>query len=93
MILCEHYKDYTGPPLIKAVLNEKDITEDMLKYYCSKIKTPKILEIGVFKGEFLEYQYTADDIGLFTGYTIKIIMSGTNQAYPPIIKDFNKPVF
>ena len=38
--------------------------------------------------EFLEYQYTADDIGLFTGYTIKIIMSGTNQAYPPRIKDF-----
>ena len=38
--------------------------------------------------EFLEYQYTADDLGEFIGYSIKIIMAGTNQAYAPRIKDF-----
>ena len=38
-------------------------------------------------GEFLEYQYTADNLDLFTGYTIKIVMSGTNQAYPPRLKE------
>ena len=38
--------------------------------------------------QFLEYQFTADNLDLFTGYTIKIVMSGTNQAYPPRIKEF-----
>jgi len=40
--------------------------------------------------EFLEYQFThypAYDLDLFSGYRIKIIMSGTNQAYAPRIKD------
>ena len=37
--------------------------------------------------EFLEYEFTADNLELFTGYTIKIVMSGTNQATPPRIKD------
>jgi len=37
--------------------------------------------------EFLEYQFTADNLDLFVGYTIKIVMSGTNQARPPRIKD------
>ncbi len=38
-------------------------------------------------GQFREYQYTAANIGPFTGFTIKIIMAGTNQAYYPRIKD------
>jgi hypothetical protein len=37
--------------------------------------------------QFLEYQFTADNLDLFTGYTIKIVMSGTNQAYPPRISE------
>ena len=37
--------------------------------------------------QFLEYQFTANDLDLFTGYTIKIVMSGTNQARPPRIKE------
>ena len=37
--------------------------------------------------EFREYQYTASDIGPFTGFTIKIILAGTSQAHYPIIKD------
>ena len=37
--------------------------------------------------QFLEYQFTADNLDLFTGYTIKIVMSGTNQAYSPRIKE------
>jgi len=38
-------------------------------------------------GEFLEYEYTASDLGFFSGYRIKIVMSGTDQANPPLIKD------
>ena len=37
--------------------------------------------------EFLEYQFTANDLGEFTGYKIKIVMSGTNQAQEPRITD------
>ena len=37
--------------------------------------------------QFLEYQFTANNLELFTGYTIKIVMSGTNQAYPPRLKE------
>lgn len=38
------------------------------------------------EGEFKDYQFTADDLPQFTGFTIKIVMSGTNQARPPRIK-------
>jgi hypothetical protein len=37
-------------------------------------------------GEFREYEFTADNLDLFIGYRIKIVMSGTNQAYVPRIK-------
>ena len=31
--------------------------------------------------------FTADNLPEFTGFTIKIVMSGTNQAQPPSIKE------
>ena len=37
--------------------------------------------------EFLEYQFTADDLEQFTGFVIKIVMSGTNEAYTPRFRD------
>lgn len=36
---------------------------------------------------FLDYQFTASDIGPFTGFVIKIVMVGTNEATPPILRD------
>lgn len=38
-------------------------------------------------GQFREYQFTADNLPEFVGFTIKIVMSGTNQAQPPRIKE------
>ena len=38
-------------------------------------------------GQFREYQFTADNLGEFIGFTIKIVMSGTNQAQPPRLKE------
>ena len=32
-------------------------------------------------GEFLEYEFTVDNLDLFTGYGIKIVMSSSNQAH------------
>jgi len=37
--------------------------------------------------EYKEYQYTAEDLGDFTAYRVKIIMTGTNQAQAPKIKN------
>lgn len=37
--------------------------------------------------EFLEYQFTADDLDQFTGFAIKIVMSSTNEAKPVKFKD------
>ena len=37
--------------------------------------------------QFLEYEFTANSLGEFSGYQIKIVMSGTNQAYPVRIKE------
>ena len=37
--------------------------------------------------QFLEYQYTADELEQFTGFAIKIVMNGTNEAYAPRFRD------
>ncbi len=39
------------------------------------------------ENEFLEYQFTADNLDKFTAFSIKIVMSGTNEAYAPRFKD------
>ena len=47
---------------------------------------PDVYVPSSLDNEFREYQFTADNLGLFVGYRIKIVMSGTNQAYVPKIK-------
>jgi hypothetical protein len=37
--------------------------------------------------EFKEYKYSASGIHDFTAFQIKIVMKGTNSAYPPVIQD------
>ena len=48
---------------------------------------PDVFVPSSVNDEFLEYQYTANNLGQFSGYTIKIVMSGTDQAHAPRIKD------
>ena len=38
-------------------------------------------------GEYSEYVFSAENLDEFVGYSIKIMMSGTNQAYYPKITD------
>ena len=38
-------------------------------------------------GEFLEYQFTADNLDIFTGFAIKIVISSTNESKSPEFKD------
>jgi hypothetical protein len=36
---------------------------------------------------FKEYQYSASDLTPFTAFQLKLVMKGTNSAYPPRVKD------
>ena len=36
---------------------------------------------------FKEYKYSASGINEFTTFQLKIVLKGTNSAYPPILKD------
>jgi len=38
-------------------------------------------------GEFLEYQFSADELEQFNAFRVKIVMSGTNEARAPRFKD------
>jgi hypothetical protein len=40
------------------------------------------------RGQFSEYQFSAENLPPFTGFKIKIVMSGTNEAYAPRFRDF-----
>ena len=52
-----------------------DTRNEMLKYYCTLLSNPKIVEIGVFKGDFLDYIVkncpigSIDAVDLFEGNT------------------------
>lgn len=48
---------------------------------------PDVFVTPALINEFKEYTFTASNLGGFTGYVIKIVMSGTNQAYPPVFRD------
>ena len=39
------------------------------------------------ENEFNEYQFSIDELEQFTGFQIKIVMSGTNEARPPRFQD------
>ena len=36
---------------------------------------------------FREYKYSASGLNEFNTFQLKIVMKGTNSAYPPIVKD------
>jgi len=48
---------------------------------------PDVFVPASLEDQFLEYEFTASNLGEFTGYTIKIVMSGTDQANPPRFAD------
>ena len=48
---------------------------------------PDVFVPASLENQFLEYEFTANDLDLFTGYRIKLIMAGRSQAHAPRIKD------
>ena len=44
--------------------------------------------VASLEDQFLEYEYTVDDLPLFTGFQVKVDISSTNQAKPAELLDF-----
>jgi hypothetical protein len=66
----------------------------MMEYYSEQINNPIILEIGVFKGEFLEYINTKcstakiDAVDLFEGIEYSCDVDGNNLVYCDLGKSY-----
>ena len=77
--------------ILNDLENEKhlvfDTRKEMIKFYSDKIDKPKILELGVFKGEFLNYMVENLDYGsiegvdLFNGIVDSGDEDGNNVEY------------
>jgi hypothetical protein len=48
----------------------------------------KFVRPNIKRNAFSEYKFTADNLPQFNGFMIKVIMTSTNQAKPPRIKNF-----
>lgn len=51
------------------------------------IKTDVLISDGSTNTPFVDYEFTAESIGPFKSFSIKIIGTSVNQTYPPRIKD------
>jgi predicted O-methyltransferase YrrM len=77
--------DYTEHYWVKQ--NTFNTRNEMIKYYCNKLSNPKIIEIGVFKGDFLDYLVkecnigTIDAVDLFEGTSCSGDVDGNNVVY------------
>jgi len=66
----------------------------MLKYYCNLLTRPKLLEIGIFKGEFLDYIVrecnigSIDGVDLFSGMTCSGDADGNNLIHYDVGKSY-----
>jgi len=83
--------------MCKNICKKIDIYEtrnDMIKHYCDKLTTPKILEIGVFKGDFLDYLEkncnwgSIDAVDLFEGTTCSGDADGNDVVYYDVGKSY-----
>jgi hypothetical protein len=86
--------DYTENYWIKNKIF--DTRNDMLYYYCNKLYNPKVLEIGVFKGNFLEYLFkycnvgSIDGVDLFEGIICSGDADGNNIEFYDIEKGYSE---
>lgn len=69
---------------------------DMIKYFCSEISNPKILEIGIFKGEFFDYiaencnPGSLDGVDLFEGSCCSGNVDGNDIIWYDLDKSFKE---
>ena len=48
----------------------------------------KTVNANAFRNAFSEYKFTVENTAQFTGFMIKVVMTSTNQAKPPRLKNF-----
>ena len=48
----------------------------------------KTVNSNAFRNAFSEYKFTVENTAQFTGFMIKVVMTSTNQAKPPRLKNF-----
>jgi hypothetical protein len=71
-----------------------DTRNDMLKHYCDTLEKPTMLELGIFKGEFLDFFVTncnpgfIDAVDLFQGVTLSGDADGNNVVWYDIGKSY-----
>jgi len=66
---------------------EKNLSSNFVKFERAKYEKIIVKIITDMNDEFKEYQFSVDNLEEFTGYKIKIVMSGTNEAKAPAFKD------
>jgi len=69
--------------------NLESTSEGSLKVVNSSLNDgrPDVRVPASEKNQYLEYEFTANDLADFSGYRIKVVMSSTDQANYPIIRD------
>jgi len=90
--------DYTEVYWIKTpdVRSIFETRNEMIQYYCNKVTNPKLLEIGVFKGDFLDYLVkncavgSIDAVDLFEGVTCSGDVDGNNVEHYDIGKSYTE---
>jgi len=78
----EVYKLFPGYDNLRDVGIEKQVIDPNLNDGKPDVKVP-----ASTKNRFLDYEFTAENEDEFTGFQIKIVMSGTNESTPPRFKD------
>ena len=64
--------------------NTTGLADDTIEYSESRSQTPYSPDYNI---SYNEQKFTASGLGEFTSFAIKIVMTGSNPAYPPRITD------
>jgi len=64
--------------------NSTGLADDTINYSESRSQTPYSPE---YNTSYNEQKFTVDGLGEFTSFAIKMVMTGTNPAYPPRVTD------
>jgi hypothetical protein len=64
-----------------------DSNSNVINYSKNSGNSDRLINASTGSNDFRSYEYTANNLALFNGFQIKIIMTGTDQANIPNIKD------
>ena len=63
------------------------LSDDQTDHYLNYVHPDAFVRASA-DGEYIDYQFSADNLAQFNGFRIKIVMSGTNEARAPRFRDF-----